>query len=156
MRRLAAFVLLVLAGCTSTPGAAPETGLPSGARADLSAKWVQEGDFRWPPQNGFDGAVTYLVLPAGVLLDRFGSDHGRFFSPKGASFEARALPTVCTDLVYSVYRVHTPLPVKIGSAAPWFGEPGGGIQVQTDASAAQLVADGVLLRVPTNASPCGN
>ena len=155
MRHLAAFVLLVLAGCANTPGA-QTASLPSGARVELSPKWVQEGAFRWPPQNGFDGAVTYLVLPAGVLLDRFGSDQGRFFSPKGASFGARALPTVCTDLVYSVYRVHTPLPVKIGSAAPWFDEPGGGIQVQTDASAAQLVADGVLLRVPTNASPCGS
>ena len=157
MQRLAALLLIVLAGCASAPGAgSPTAALPSGARADLGAKWVEDGTFRWPPHDGFDGSVTYLVLPAGVLLDRFGSDHGRFFSPKGASFGARALPTVCADLVYSVYRVSTPLPVKIGSAAPWFDEPGGAIQVETDATAGQLVADGVLRRVRTDASPCGS
>ena len=52
--------------------------------------------------------------------------------------------------------MQSPLPVKIGSAAPWFDEPGGAIQVQTDASAGQLLADGVLRRVTTNASPCGS
>jgi hypothetical protein len=156
MRRLAALLLIVLAGCATTPGtSAPTATLPPGARADLGAKWVEDGSFRWPPHDGFDGSVTYLVLPAGVLLDRFGSDHGRFFSPKGATFGARALPTVCADLVYSVYRVSTPLPVKIGSAAPWFDEPGGAIQVETDATAGQLVADGVLRPVKPTGSPCG-
>ncbi|MFV0302431.1 MAG: TNT domain-containing protein [Paracoccus sp. (in: a-proteobacteria)] len=115
---------------------------------------MQNGDYRWPPDNGFDAPPTYLVLPAGVLLDRFGSDYGRFFSPKGATFGARALPTVCANLVYSVFRVQAPLPVRIGSAAPWFDEPGGAMQVQTDASAAQLIADGTLRRVDTAASPC--
>jgi hypothetical protein len=156
MRRLSAVLLVLLAGCATTPGAsAPTATLPSGARADLARKWVEDGSFRWPPRDGFDGQVAYLVLPAGVLLDRFGSDHGRFFSPKGAGFGARALPTVCAELAYSVYRVTAPLPVRIGSAAPWFDEPGGAMQVQTDATAAELVADGVLRRVAAGAAPCG-
>ena len=155
MRRLATLAFLVLAACAGTSGTTPTATLPDGARPDLSPKWVDDGDYRWPPDNGFDGPETYLVLPAGVLLDRFGSDYGRFFSPKGATFGARALPTVCADLIYSVFRVQTPLPVKIGSAAPWFDEPGGAIQVQTDASAAQLLADGVLRRVEAKGSPCG-
>lgn len=154
--RQAIIAFLLLAGCAGTPGTTPTAGLPDGARPDLDPKWVQDGDYRWPPDNGFDGPLTYVVLPAGVLLDRFGSDYGRFFSPKGATFDARALPTVCANLVYSVFRVQSPLPVKIGSAAPWFDEPGGAIQVQTDASAGQLLADGVLRRVTTNASPCGS
>ncbi len=154
MRRLAVLAFILLAGCAGAPGAGPTASLPDGARPDLGAKWVRDGDYRWPPDDGFDAPADYLVLPAGVLLDRFGSDHGRFFSPKGATFGARALPTVCADLVYSVFRVQTPLPVKIGSAAPWFDEPGGATQVQTDASAAQLLADGVLRRVTTRTSPC--
>lgn len=154
MRRLAALAIILLAGCAGTAATTPTATLPEGARPDLGPEWVQDGDYRWPPDNGFDGALTYLVLPPGVLLDRFGSDHGRFFSPKGASFEARALPTVCADLVYTVFRVTAPLPVRIGAAAPWFDESGGAIQVQTDASAAQLLADGVLRRVEATGSPC--
>lgn len=159
MRIFATVALLALAGCAQTglPGAtAPATGktLPQNARPDLGAKWLKDGDFRWPPNDGFADAGTYLVLPAGVLLDRFGSEHGRFFSPKGASFDARALPTVCETLTYSVYRVASPLPVKIGGAAPWFDAPGGATQIKTDASAGQLVADGVLKRVANPVSPC--
>jgi len=155
MQRFAALILLVLAGCAGVPDGSPSTAsLPAGARADLASRWVQDGSYLWPPQNGFDGPVTYLVLPAGVLLDRFGSDHGHFFSPKGAVFDARSLPTVCAELAYSVYRVTAPLPVKMGATVPWFGEPGGAIQVQTDASAAELVGDGVLRRVKATAPPC--
>lgn len=159
MRRIAALFLLALAGCATAPAGSPPVGsaasaLPAGARPDLSKKWVENGSFRWPPRDGFDGPVTYLVLPEGVLLDRFGSDYGRFFSPKGASFDARALPTVCPDLTYSVFRVTAPLPVRIGAAAPWFDESGGATQVQTDASAAQLLADGTLRRVKAGPAPC--
>lgn len=160
MRILASLLLVALAGCAQLP-AAPDAGkpgasagLPPGARPDLPSKWVKDGDFRWPPNDGFADAGSYLVLPAGVLLDRFGSEHGRFFSPKGASFDARALPTVCETLTYSVYRVASPLPVKIGGAAPWFDAPGGATQIKTDASAGQLVADGVLKRVANPVSPC--
>lgn len=161
MRIIATVLLVALAGCAQVPvqqapGEATASSRPADARPDLAAKWVKNGDYRWPPNDGFASEGSYLVLPAGVLLDRFGSEHGRFFSPKGAGFGARALPTVCANLTYSVYRVATPLPVKIGGAAPWFDEPGGATQVRTDASAGQLVADGVLRRVPTKDSPCAN
>lgn len=154
MRHQAILALLFLAGCAGSPGGTTPASLPDGARPDLSPKWVHDGDYRWPPANGFDGPFAYLVLPPGVLLDRFGSDYGRFFSPKGATFDARALPTVCANLTYSVFKVTAPLPVRIGAAAPWFDEPGGATQVQTDASAAQLLADGVIRRVEAKGSPC--
>ncbi|WP_347268026.1 TNT domain-containing protein [Paracoccus sp. (in: a-proteobacteria)] len=155
MRHLAAVALLALAGCANlSQNTAPPATMPENARPDLAAKWIRDGDFRWPPNDGFDGQGSYVVLPAGVLLDRFGSEHGRFFTPKGASFDARALPTVCASLTYTVYRVTSPLPVKIGGAAPWFDAPGGATQIKTDATAGQLVADGVLRRVPAQRSPC--
>jgi hypothetical protein len=150
MNRATLLLGLVLAAC-----AAPPSALPPGARSDLGAEWVEDGGYRWPPRDGFDGQVVYMVLPPGVMLDRFGHEGGRFFSPKGAAFRARALPTVCRELPYRAYRVTAPLPVRIGSAVAWFGEPGGAMQVMTDATAAQLVADGVLERVPATTPPCG-
>lgn len=150
MMRAVLLLGLVLAAC-----AAPPPGLPPGARPDLGTEWVDGSGYRWPPRDGFEGQVVYMVLPPGVLLDRFGQESGRFFSPKGAGFRARALPTVCRELPYRAYRVIAPLPVRIGSAVAWFGEPGGAMQVMTDATAAQLVAYGVLEHVPGAVAPCG-
>ena len=141
-------IVLVLAAC-----AAPAS-LPPDARADLEARWVDANGYRWPPNNGFAGPAVPIILPPGVLLDRFGSDHGRFFSPKGAAFQARALPTICEKLTYTTFRVALSLPVWIGRAAPWFDEPGGATQVQTDATVAQLVADGTLVRLPPQPATC--
>ena len=141
-------VAAVLAGC-----AAP-VERPGWVRPDLGASWLDGSGVRWPPEDGFRGAAVPIVLPAGVLLDRFGADTGRFLSPKGAAFRARALPSVCANQPYSVFRVASPLPVWIGRAAAWFDEPGGATQVQTDATVAQLLADGVLVRMPATAAPC--
>jgi hypothetical protein len=141
---------VVLAACVAPDPVA----LPTGARPDLDKVWVDENGYRWPPDNGFAGTAVLIVLPPGVLLDRFGGENGRFFSPKGAAFGARSLPTVCSELRYTGYRVAAPLPVWIGRAAPWFGEPGGATQVQTDATVAQLIADGTLVRLPTQPAPC--
>ena len=149
MRTAALFFALSLAACT-----APATK-PGGVRPDLDAAWLTpSGEVRWPPDNGFAGPATPIVLPPGVLLDRFGPETGRFFSPKGAAFKARALPSLCDTQPYSVYRVAAPLPVWIGRAAGWFNEPGGATQVQTDASVAQLVADGTLARVAGSKAEC--
>lgn len=153
MRRTAILLALALflAACAMPEPAA----LPPGARPDLDTAWVDSNGYRWPPNNGFAGSAVPIVLPPGVLLDRFGGETGRFFSPKGAAFEARALPTVCATLPYASYRVAAPLPVWIGRAAAWFGEPGGATQVQTDATVAQLIADGTLVRMPSQPAPCG-
>ena len=148
MRWVVLGVAAVLAGC-----AAPAER-PGWVRPGLDSAWLDGGGVRWPPDDGFRGAAVPMVLPEGVLLDRFGGDGGRFLSPKGAAFAARALPSVCRDQPYAVFRVARPLPVWIGRAAPWFGEPGGATQVQTDATVAQLLVDGVLVRMPPAAAPC--
>jgi hypothetical protein len=151
MHRRALFLIVALAAsCTHQ---AP-TALPAGARPDLGREWVNGGEYRWPPGDGFAGPAVYILLTPGVLLDRFGAETGRFFSPKGATFRARALPMVCAELPYSVYRIARPLPVRIGAAAAWFGEFGGATQVMTDATAAQLVADGTLTRLTPETPLC--
>ena len=148
MNRIILLCLLALGACAEPPP------LPAGARPGLGREWAAPGGYRWPPDNGFAERATFIVLPPGLLLDRFGTEHGHFFSPRGAAFRARALPTVCAELPYRAYRVAAPLLVRVGYALPWFDEPGGATQVMTDASAAQLLADGTLVAVPAAEPPC--
>jgi hypothetical protein len=163
LRLLAAILLLAATACTH-PGAPPPAlaasagvSLPPDARPNLSPRWVTPaGAYNWPPDEGFAGAPVAMVLPAGMLLDRFGGDGGNFFSPKGAPFAARALPTLCANLVYKVYRVSAPLLAWTGKAAPWFDEPGGATQFETDAPVYLLLADHIIEPVPVaGPKPCG-
>ena len=159
---LTAILLLALGvgGCTihaTAPVAvSAEVSLPAGARPDLDKHWVKpDGNYDWPPNDGFAATPVGLVLPAGMLLDRFGGDGGNFLSPKGAPFAKRALPTVCEQLTYKVYRVAAPLFVWTGTAAKWFDEPGGATQFETDAPVYLLIADHVLEPIPAvGEKPC--
>ena len=45
---------------------------------------------------------------------------------------------------YHVYSVIKPLKVLAGPIAPWFGQPGQGVQYQTYVNVATLIADGYL------------
>jgi hypothetical protein len=155
MRKLAlVLALAILAGC-ATQGP-PRAALAPPLRPTLADKWVDaKGSINWPPADGFAGAPLPIVLPPGMLLDRFGSPYGRFFSPRNAAYDARALPYDCVQLPYTTYRVKEPLLVWTGRAAPWFDEPGGATQFETDATAAQLVADGTLEpATETTGAPC--
>jgi hypothetical protein len=160
--------LLVVAACT-TPGTVPRpptaesaatvtpaAHLPPNLRSDLARRWFDEsGDLRWPPNDGFAARPDPVVLPRGLLVDRFGLETGRFFSPKDAPYAARALPYVCEKLTYSEFRVDIPVVAWTGKAAPWFDEPGGATQFETDASAARLLADHELEVVPhSGPAPC--
>jgi len=152
-------LLLALGGCALAPAApASAPAAPAAAlRPDLASQWrTPAGGINWPPHDGFTQAPVLIVLPPGLLIDRFGSDYGRFFSPKGASFAARALPYVCPSLVYRVYKLDQPLIAWSGTAAPWFDQPGGATQLETDATAAQLLADHVIEPVADSGTgPCG-
>lgn len=144
----AAFVLLAapaLADCK-----APEV------RSDIAAQWKDgDGKLRWPPNDGAAGAITPVVLAPGMILDRYGCEGGTFLSPRGAAFSARALPYVCATAPYFTYRVARPLLAWTAKAAPWFDQKGGATQFQTDASVAQLLADGVIEPVAAERPSCG-
>jgi hypothetical protein len=160
-------VLLGLAACalpppSAAPGpppaaaVAPPQHLPPGARPDLSPQWIDPtGSLHWPPNGGFAGPPVAIVLPPGMLIDRFGAPTGHFLSPKGAAFKARALPYVCEGQVYTAYQIERPLFVWSGTAAAWFDEPGGATQFETDAPVALLLADHVIQAVPRpGPAPC--
>ena len=158
-------VLLTLAACYQlpTPMAPPPPpallalqNLPPGARPDLDPRWYDaSGNLHWPPNGGFAAAPVAVVLPSGMLLDRFGRPTGNYFSPQGAPYGARALPYICQAQVYTVYTVDRPLVVQSGTAAPWFGEPGGAIQYETGETASQMLADRTIEPLPDpGPAPC--
>jgi hypothetical protein len=157
-------LLLALAACATPHSTVPPAAvvsvspqpLPPNVRTDLGHQWIApDGGIKWPPDDGFTGTPTPVVLPPGMLIDRFGSDYGRFFSPKGAAYAARALPYSCEKLVYVTYRVVQPLLAWTGRAAGWFDAPGGATQFETDATAALLISDHIIEPVPhLGAQPC--
>ncbi len=97
------------------------------------------------------------------MIDRFGSENGRFFRPRGECYAGRAVPYVCSRVVYTVDRVVRALQVQACKAAPWFNEPGGAVQYQTEEPAAKL-RETVFIEVAANdntgngkpVSPCGS
>ena len=157
----------ILAIATSAPGFAQQTPAPAAypteastwpanLRKDLYPKWIDaSAQVRWPPNDGCAAAPASETLAAGTLIDRFGSEGGTFFSPKGESFAARAVPYVCSKMAYTVYRVVKPIPVKACKAAPWFGEPGGAMQFQTSDPAFKLREAGTIEAVTGDANGNG-
>jgi Tuberculosis necrotizing toxin len=152
---------LILAACAVAPPPATITascthnGPPPVLRADLPAAFeTSPGHIVWPPNDGFAPATLPVTIQPGALLDRFGDSAGTFFSPKGTGYDERSLPYVCRGYAYTTYRVTQPLPALVGTAAPWFGEPGGALQIKTNACANQLLAVGVLQVVPGSPSVC--
>jgi len=93
-----------------------------------AANWKRpDGSTWWPPNDGAAGTPVKATLPEGTPLDRFGSENGSFLSPQGASFESRAMPGL-PNAPANNYLVTKPLPVEQATIAPWFDQPGGGIQ----------------------------
>jgi RHS repeat-associated protein len=102
---------------------------------------------RWPDNRGVLGIPWRDVLIPGTRIDRYGREGGTFVSPEGTPFPMRALPPESLDAPYTVYEVLKPIPVDSGYIAPWFGQPGGGIQHELPRSVADLIQDGFLGRI---------
>lgn len=64
---------------------------------------ASEGKWKYPPFDGFqlDTAgqpiAAAMTLPAGALVDRFGSEYGSYASPAAAPFMQRGLPPSSLD-----------------------------------------------------------
>jgi filamentous hemagglutinin len=116
----------------------------------ISAKWVKsDGGLRWPEKtDGFlNGVYQDATLQPGTVIDRYGSENGKFFSPLGTPFEERALPANRVSDTVRKYEVLRPLPVQEGVIAPWFDQPGGGTQFKMGMTAKQLVKEGYIREV---------
>ncbi len=122
------------------------------------------GSYIFPPKDGFRlnpaGNPIFVDLPltVGQKLDRFGGEGGQFLAPSGSPFSQRSLPPQSLNTIesdypfnYHVYKVVKEFTVHAGPAAPWFGQPGNGIQYMTFGVGTDrvgtLVANGFLKRL---------
>jgi len=110
---------------------------------------AEDGKWIWPSNDGFKGEPRNEALKVGATIDRFGSDKGTFFAPAGTPLADRAMApdTVGKDLTLTKFEVLKPLPVAAGDIAPWFDQPGGGIQYKAAMSAEELVKQGYLKKI---------
>jgi hypothetical protein len=131
-------------------GAAVEAGLPAetitegGAPLSVVRGWHPTGGMPWddfaslfgspesrsyPLNDGFPpGYVPQLAhLPEGAIIDRFGSEYGRYLAPDGTPFADRALAPESVGGEYNRYMVTgKPLPpgwqVVEGPVQPYYGQ----------------------------------
>lgn len=90
--------------------------------------YAKNGAPIYPPNDGRIGIAENVTVESGTILSRYGYYKGKFFANETDSFEQRALPRTTNQNKYHRYRVKKPLLAKKAKIAPWFGEPGGGIQ----------------------------
>ncbi|WP_244278091.1 putative T7SS-secreted protein [Gordonia westfalica] len=82
----------------------------------------------WPDNDGFMHPPVETVLQPGHLIDRYGSEYGRFVAEPGTPLPKRSMRLGAEKADYRVYKVLKPLTVKSGIAGPAFGKGGGGVQ----------------------------
>lgn len=90
------------------------------------------GDLIWAPNGGFVGKPEMVaVQPGSVVLQRWGDESGRHFTEFGTPYEKVSLPWKETEPRY--FEIVKPIEdVARGTAAPWFRQPGGGVQYRTE------------------------
>jgi len=103
--------------------------------------WVPQGIANWPPNDGFARTPVQVILQPGTLIDQFSTPYGNFFFAAGTPYRKRSYPYICDELFYNMYRVLVPTPVLMGKMAPWFEEPGGGVQYKAYVSGDTLLRD---------------
>ncbi|WP_232490128.1 TNT domain-containing protein [Neobacillus cucumis] len=109
--------------------------------------YTSEGEIIWPPNRGVLGDPETMTLKPGIIIDRFGYEAGTFVSPFGVPYEMRALAPETYLKPYKVYVVKKPIEVQAGKIAPWFDEPGLGIQYELNQSVKKLIEQGIIGRV---------
>ena len=132
----------------------------------LPDEFPDKSKFPWPPNNGAIGKTKVQKVEAGTLLDRYGHEGGRFVGYAGrvqgkagyqyqpATFSQRALPQAPDESQYHVYQVIKAFEVESAEIAPWFGEPGGGVQaLSTQKSIAQLLEGGFIKEITKEVKP---
>ncbi len=142
---LLAGFLMAATSVVAQPATLP-TDWPPNLRPSLFSEWIDAAkQIKWPPRDGCaEAAPVAATIEPGALIDRFGSEGGSFFSPVGQPFANRALPYICSQMVYTTYRVKQAMNVQSCAAAPWFGEPGGAVQYKTAEPAYKLLASGMI------------
>ena len=100
------------------------------------------------PEN--DGALdpwNPIELQTGTIIDRYGESTGKYFSPVGTPIEQRALPPWTDFNEYHKYEVIKDLDFQTSTIAPFYDQPGGGIQYWSDKTVDTLINIGMLKEI---------
>lgn len=104
------------------------------------------GGWIYPPDNGYvigpngQPVEWQETLRVGQRIDRYGSEFGSFLAPAGSLYAERSIPPQSLDSTppapcnYHDYQVLKDFAVDAGPVAPWFAQPGYGLQYQLNAS----------------------
>ena len=111
-------------------------------------KWKNpDGSTKWPANDGFKGTPIKTTLQPGTKIDRYGDTSGIFVAPKGTSFNERSLAPGSENSPYNAYEVIRPFDVQAGTTAPWFDQPGGGMQYKLPMSVKELIMQGYIIPI---------
>ncbi|WP_346728180.1 TNT domain-containing protein [Marinifilum caeruleilacunae] len=100
----------------------------------------------YPKNGGAVGKWQSDYLMPGTKIDRFGSDFGKYFSPKGTPMSMRALPPG-NNGNYNSYMVVKPIHVQTSTIAPAFDKMGLGVQYLTPVNANTLLDKGFIVPI---------
>lgn len=111
------------------------------------------GSWKYPPDEGFAGAPVPNSMRPGDVIDRIGAtteDRGVYASPADTPYGERAIPPSSIGHEYHQFEVIKPLPESVteGKIAPWFEQPGGGVQFKFDRPMMWYVKNGYLRELP--------
>ncbi len=116
----------------------------SSARTTAQTSAAAAGEIAWPPNRGFLSPPNAGTLQPGSIVDRFGGPSGTFVAPQGTPFPARSLPANFASKPLNAYEVLKPVKADAGVTAPWFKQPGGGVQLELPRSVQKLIESGHL------------
>jgi hypothetical protein len=139
------------------PVTRPDIGAPA-TREEARPARTYEGPIEplpgEPPLSLFRN-VREFELVAGTEIDRVGDPAGNLAYAAGTRYSQRSLPPEWATRPYHVYRLRQSLRVLIGTAVPWFEQPGGGTGYFLPVSVERLLADGVLAEIEPAGRPTG-
>lgn len=81
---------------------------------------------------------------SGERIDRYGNEHGSYFSPEGTLLENRSSHPFTNTDSYNSFEITKPLTVRTSIVAPFYGQPGGGIQYITPYKTSVLLEQGYI------------
>ena len=111
------------------------------ARANFVDPWT--GKYQYPENGGASGEWTNKSLISGERIDRYGNEEGKYFSPEGTPLENRSLHPF-SNKNYNAYEVVKPINVQSSTVAPFYGQPGGGIQYRSNLNILDLLKGGYI------------
>ncbi|MFB7293605.1 TNT domain-containing protein [Actinacidiphila glaucinigra] len=114
--------------------------------------------YKFPPDDGFlpGGPVAVINLAVGQRIDRFGGEGGRFLAPAGSPYAQRSIAPSNLNTFdpgypfnYHLYKVVRSFAVSAGPVAPFYGQPGNGLQyvLPLGDSVANHITNGDLIRL---------